>query len=63
MILHYTFAANMPGRFLLHRAYESPANSAWMIGALCVAMVALTWLTMALPLCWCAGNCCRWLRR
>ena len=62
-ILHYIFLFNVPGHFLLLKAYEAPVDSSWVTYAVCVAMVFLTWLVTVLPLCWCAGNCFRRLRR
>jgi hypothetical protein len=62
-ILHYVFLVNVTGHFLLQSAYEAPVDSSWVTYAVCVAIVLLTWLVTVLPLCWCAGNCVRWLRR
>ncbi|MDR0533903.1 MAG: hypothetical protein LBH01_08110 [Verrucomicrobiales bacterium] len=62
-ILKYVFLANLPGHYLLYQAYEAQVQTIWITYAICVAIVLLTWLVTVLPLCWCAGNCFRWLRR
>jgi hypothetical protein len=62
-ILKYVFLVNVPGHFLLSRAYKAQVDSTWVTYAVCVGIVLLTWLVTVLPLCWCAGNCFRWLRR